>query len=1029
MIVNQYALKRQVTVLALLILIVVAGVYCYLTLPRESFPDITIPYVFVTTTYEGVAPEDMEELITIPIERKLKGIDDVEEIRSTSAEGLSTVAIKFLPKVDIDDALQKVRDKVDQAKNDLPAELEDDPVIKEVNFSDMPVIRVVLSGPLSLRRLQNLAEDIQDRIESIAGVLEARLSGGLEREIHVEFDLDRVGAYNVPFSSIVGSVTNSNVNMPSGSMDIGEGKYLVRVPEDFQHPSEIYSIVAFVRDGKPVYLRDVATIKDAFKDPLTRSRINQEKSVTIAVLKRSGENIVRVTDEVKRVINEMRPELPQTLKIDLTADQSNDVRLMVSDLENNIISGLILVLAVIFVFIGGQSAIFVALAIPYSMFITFILLTGFNITLNMVVLFSLILALGMLVDNGIVIVENIYRHMQQGATRQEAAAVGTDQVAWPVITSTLTTLGAFAPMLFWPGIMGEFMGFLPQTLIMALSASLFVALIINPVLSARYQKVKVTASTLNATEKEPLIKRFYLSILKWSLRHRLIVIASAVILLIGATMGYVFFGKGVEFFPETEPRRAYVNIKAPEGTNLDASDKLVAQIEKIVAPYDDIRYIISNIGAVGGDPFSHGGTGTHISRVVLDFKDFHDRSRPSSEIIKEVRQKILNTVYGADIQVEKEQEGPPTGPPINIEISGEDILLLGELAAHVRRIIKDIPGLVDLKDNFVRGKPEIRVRVDKEKAALMGLDTYTIAYTVKSAINGVKAGVYREGKDEYDIIARLPENDRNSIKSLKRITVSGPQGEPIPLTSLATVSLGSGIGAIMRLDQKRVVTVSGDVSGRLANDVIKDIKARLSQKMDWPRGYRYRFTGEQQEQAKAQAFLSKAFFACIAIILLILFTQFNSFITPLIIMASVLFSLIGVFIGLLATGTAFGIIMTGIGVISLAGVVVNNAIVLIDYINQLMDRGMASTEALLRAGSVRFRPVMLTAITTILGLVPMATGVSFDFRKMALDIGGESSQWWGPMAVAVIFGLGFATLLTLILVPVLCSLAHSLRRR
>ena len=1029
MIVNQYALKRQVTVLALLILIVVAGVYCYLTLPRESFPDITIPYVFVTTTYEGVAPEDMEELITIPIERKLKGIDDVEEIRSTSAEGLSTVAIKFLPKVDIDDALQKVRDKVDQAKNDLPAELEDDPVIKEVNFSDMPVIRVVLSGPLSLRRLQNLAEDIQDRIESIAGVLEARLSGGLEREIHVEFDLDRVGAYNVPFSSIVGSVTNSNVNMPSGSMDIGEGKYLVRVPEDFQHPSEIYSIVAFVRDGKPVYLRDVATIKDAFKDPLTRSRINQEKSVTIAVLKRSGENIVRVTDEVKRVINEMRPELPQTLKIDLTADQSNDVRLMVSDLENNIISGLILVLAVIFVFIGGQSAIFVALAIPYSMFITFILLTGFNITLNMVVLFSLILALGMLVDNGIVIVENIYRHMQQGATRQEAAAVGTDQVAWPVITSTLTTLGAFAPMLFWPGIMGEFMGFLPQTLIMALSASLFVALIINPVLSARYQKVKVTASTLNATEKEPLIKRFYLSILKWSLRHRLIVIASAVILLIGATMGYVFFGKGVEFFPETEPRRAYVNIKAPEGTNLDTSDKLVAQIEKIVAPYDDIRYIISNIGAVGGDPFSHGGTGTHISRVVLDFKDFHDRSRPSSEIIKEVRQKILNTVYGADIQVEKEQEGPPTGPPINIEISGEDILLLGELAAHVRRIIKDIPGLVDLKDNFVRGKPEIRVRVDKEKAALMGLDTYTIAYTVKSAINGVKAGVYREGKDEYDIIARLPENDRNSIKSLKRITVSGPQGEPIPLTSLATVSLGSGIGAIMRLDQKRVVTVSGDVSGRLANDVIKEIKARLSRKMDWPRGYRYRFTGEQQEQAKAQAFLSKAFFACIAIILLILFTQFNSFITPLIIMASVLFSLIGVFIGLLATGTAFGIIMTGIGVISLAGVVVNNAIVLIDYINQLMDRGMASTEALLRAGSVRFRPVMLTAITTILGLVPMATGVSFDFRKMALDIGGESSQWWGPMAVAVIFGLGFATLLTLILVPVLCSLAHSLRRR
>jgi multidrug efflux pump subunit AcrB len=971
----------------------------------------------------------MEELITIPIERKLKGIDDVEEIRSTSAEGLSTVAIKFLPKVDLDDALQKVRDKVDQAEGDLPADLQDDPVIKEVNFSDMPVIRVVLSGPFSLRRLQNLAEDIQDRLESIPGVLEARLTGGLEREIHVEFDLDRVRAYNVPFSNIVGSVNNSNVNMPGGSMDIGEGKYLVRVPEDFEHPSEIFSIVAFVRDGKPVYLRDIATIKDAYKDPLTRSRINGEKSVTIGVLKRSGENIVRVTDEVKQVVNDMRPELPQTLKIDLTADQSNDVRLLVSDLENNIISGLILVLAVIFFFIGGQSAVFVALAIPYSMFITFALLSGFDVTLNMVVLFSLILALGMLVDNGIVIVENIYRHMQQGKSRMEAAAVGTDQVAWPVITSTLTTLGAFSPMLFWPGIMGEFMGYLPLTLIMALSASLFVALVINPVLSARYQKVKADKPAKTNLTREPWVKQFYLLLLRWSLRHRWVVIVSAVVLLVGATLAFAFFGKGTEFFPDTEPRRAYVNIKMPEGTNLDTSDQLVAQIEEIVAGYGDIHYVISNIGSIGGDPFSQGGTGTHISRVVLDFKDFHDRSRPSSEIVKEVRRRLLSTIHGAEVQVEKEEEGPPTGPPINIEIFGEDIFTLGELAGRARKAIKDIPGLVDLKDNFVKGKPEIRLRVDKEKAALMGLDTYTIAYTVKAAINGVKTGVYREGKDEYDILARLPKRDRQSIKSLKRITVSGPQGEPIPLTSLAEVKLGSGIGAIMRLDQKRVVTISGDVSGRLANDVIKDIDARLSQQIDWPKGYRYQFTGEQEEQAKAQAFLSKAFFACIALILLILLTQFNSLITPLIILASVVFSLIGVFLGLLITGTAFGIIMTGIGVISLAGVVVNNAIVLIDYINQLMAKGLSSTEALLQAGAVRFRPVMLTAITTILGLLPMATGISFDFRKMAFDLGGESSQWWGPMAVAVIFGLGFATLLTLILVPVLCSLAHSFRKQ
>ena len=1030
MILNQVALKRQVTVLTLMVFILIAGIYCYITLPRENFPDITIPYVFVTTTYEGVAPEDMEELISIPIERKLKGISDVEEIRSTSAEGISTVAVKFLPSVDIDDALQKVRDKVDQAKKDLPGDLPDDPVLQEVNFSDLPVIRVVLSGPFSLRRLQKFAEDMEDRLESIPGVLDARLSGGLEREIHVEFDLDRVGAYRVPFSSLINAVAKSNVNMPGGSMDIGQAKYLVRVPEDFQDPAEIFSIVAFVRDGKPVYLRDVAFIRDSHKDPRTRSRINGVKSVTLAIQKRSGENIVEVTDQVKAIIREMKPLLPPTLKIDLTSDMSNDVRLMVADLENNILSGLILVVAVIFLFIGGRSAIFVALAIPYSMFITFILLAAFDVTLNMVVLFSLILALGMLVDNGIVIVENIYRHIQQGMSRKEAALTGANQVAWPVITSTATTLGAFMPMLFWPGIMGEFMGYLPQTLIMALTASLFVALVINPVLSARYQTAKPKKTQKKKKSSgEPLVKRIYLALLTWSLDHRLIVVLISFLLLVGSVLLYGAFGRGSEFMPDTEPRRAYVHIKAPEGTNLDASDKLVQLVENIVSKYEDIRYVISNIGAEGGDPFSQGGTGTHINRVALDFKDFHDRKTLSSTVVNEIREKILGTMKGAEVQVEKEKEGPPTGAPVNLEISGKDIHVLGDLVGRITKQIEDVPGLVDLKDNFVKGKPEIRVRVDKEKAALLGLDTYSIAYTVKTAINGAKVGVYREGKDEYDIIARLPDKDRHSLESLKRITVSGPKGEPIPLTSLAEIKLSSGLGAIMRLDQKRVVTISGDVSGRLANDVIQDIDTRLKTRMDWPRGYSYRFSGEQEEQAKSAAFLGKAFVATLFIIFIILVTQFNSFMTPFIILTSVLLSLIGVFLGLLITDTAFGVIMTGIGVISLAGVVVNNAIVLIDYYNQLKQRGMVAREALIKAGLVRFRPVMLTAITTILGLLPMATGISFDFRKVALDIGNESSQWWGPMAVAVIFGLAVATLLTLVVVPVLCSLLNSAQER
>jgi len=1019
MIVNESALKRQSAVLALLVILVIAGLYAYATLPRESFPDITIPYVFVTTEYEGVAPADMEKLVTMPLERKLKGLSDVEEIRSTSEEGLSTIAIKFLPRVDLDDALQKVRDKVDQALGDLPSELPDDPVIREVNFSDIPVIRVVLSGPFSLRRLKAFADDLKERIDGVPGVLNTVITGGLEREIHVEFDLDRVAAYSVPFSTLISAVERGNVNMPSGSVDIGPTKYLVRVPEDFKHPEEIFSLVAFVRNGKPVYLRDLAEIRDHYKDPITRSRINGRPSVTLAVQKRSGENILAVAEGVKSAVSAMAPLLPPTVQIDLTSDMSRDVNLMVSDLENNILSGLILVLAVIFFFIGGRSAVFVSLAIPYSMLLTFFFLAAGGITLNMVVLFSLILALGMLVDNAIVIVENIYRQMQEGKPRVRAALEATNEVAWPVITSTVTTLGAFVPMLFWPGIMGEFMKYLPETLILALSSSLFVALVINPVLSARYQSAK----PLPAGESRglPPVKRAYRGFLLWSLDHRFLVVLSAMILLAGSAGAFLLFGKGVEFFPETEPRRAYVFLKAPEGTNLDASDALVRQVEEVVMDYPDISHVIANIGSVGGDPFSQGGTGTHINRVALDFKDLADRSRPSSGIVTEIRRRLLETIQGAEVQVEQEEEGPPTGPPVNLEISGDDIFRLGDLAARIRGMIGDVPGLVDLKDNFIGGKPEIVVEIDKEKAALLGLDAFTIAYTVKAAINGVKVGVFREGKEEYDIIARLPEKDRRSVESIRRLTISGPGGEAVPLTTVADVRLSSGVGAIMRLDQKRVVTISGNTAGRLANDVIGDIETRL-QEIEWPRNYTYRFTGEQREQEKASAFLTKAFAAALMLIFLVLLLQFDSFAMPFIILATVFLSLIGVFTGLLITGTAFGIIMTGVGVISLAGVVVNNSIVLIDYYRRLRDGDLAPREALVQAGLTRFRPVMLTAITTILGLIPMATGVSIDFRNLCLCVGGESSQWWGPMAVAVIFGLAFATVLTLNVVPVLLSL-------
>lgn len=1021
MIVNRVALQRQSTVLILLVLIVVTGVYSYVTLPRESFPDIEIPYVFITTAYEGVAPSDVESLITIPIERKLKGLKDAEEVRSTSSEGLSTVAVEFRPGVNMDEALQGVRDKVNQAKPDLPADLPADPYIKEIAFSDIPVLRINLSGPFSLRRLKAIADDMADRLDSVPGVLDTELSGGLDREIHVEFDLDRVAAYNVPFSSLVAAVQRSNVNMPGGSMDIGASRFTVRIPEDFKDPTEIFSIVAFARDGRPVYLRDLAFIRDSYKDPLTRARINGQPSVSLAVMKRTGENIIQVSGGIRGVVKEMQPSLPPALKIDITSDMADEIRLMVDDLENNILSGLILVLGIIFLTISGRAAIMVSLAIPLSMFITFALMSGLGVTLNMVVLFSLVLALGMLVDDAIVIVENIDRHMQEGKSRAEAALVATDEVAWPVITATLTTLGAFFPLLFFPGIMGEFMQYLPLTLILSLSASLFVALVINPVLAARYQTFKGLVRE-DYSERPGLIIRAYVKLLRLALRRRFLTLAFSFGLLIVTIFLFGRFGKGVEFFPKMEPAGGYVYLKAPVGTSLDASDSLVAQVEKIVSQYKDIEYVIANVGAIGGNPFAQGGVGTHINRVVMDFKDFHDRSRPSSGIIDEVRERVTKTIRGAEVQVREEEHGPPTGAPFNLELYGPDIDRLGVLSHQVRGFVENIPGLVDLRDDYVEGRPELRVRIDKEKAALLGLDTLTIAYIVKAAVNGVKVGTFRQGQDEYDIVARLPEKDRQSIESLKRLTISGPRGEPIPLTSVAEVTMTSGLGSINRRNQKRVVTVAGDASGRLANDIIRDAKERLT-KFPWPAGYAYAFTGEQEEQREAQEFLTKAFVASIFIIFFILVSEFNSIVTPFIILASVLLSFIGVFLGLVITGRPFSITMTGVGVVALTGVVVKNAIVLIDFYNQQLGRGLSVYDALVRTGALRFRPVMLTAITTILGLLPTAVGVSIDFRHFKLLIGGESVEMWSSMATVVIFGLTVATLLTLVVVPVLCSLA------
>ena len=1026
MLISDAAIDRRSTVFALMLIIFIVGIYSYVVLPRESSPDVTVPYVLVVTPYEGVTPADIESLITHPLERKLTGLKDVEEIRSVSAEGSSMITIEFVPDIDIDNAMQRVRDKVDQARADLPDNLENDPSIMEINLSEFPILMVAVSGNRDETVLKAAGEELEDRIEQITGVLDVVLTGGRERQIRVEFDPDRLYAYRISLGEIIRAIQRENVNIPGGSIDIGAGKYLLRIPGEFTDPAQIDNLVLTERQGQVIYFKDVARIVDSFEDRTSYARLNGQRSVSLAIKKRTGANIIEVADQVFALMAQAESELPPGVTLSVTFNQAKDIRRMVAELENSIISGLILVVTVLFMFLGLRNSFFVALAIPFSMLLSFAVLQLLGITLNMVVLFSLILALGMLVDNAIVIVENVYRHMQDGYPGIVASKRAVSEVGWPVISSTTTTLCAFFPMMFWPGIMGEFMTFLPQTLIITLTASLFVALVINPTICGHFMTLNRTARR-HPERPQPWILRSYAASLSFALQHRLLVVIMAFMLLIGIGGFYAVLGHGIELFPDIEPNLAYVEITAPEGTNLERSDELSRSVEALAAEERDLRYVVAEVGTSASDQGGSGSVQSNLSKISLDFKEREQRREDSRRVLDRLRTAVA-PIPGAEFKVEKQEEGPPTGPPVSVEISGEQIAVLESLVQQARGMIKDIPGLVDLKDDFSKAKPEIRIVVDREKASLLQLSTAEISEMAKAAISGTKLGVYREGEDEYDIVARMPEERRTAVADIENLLIPAPDGSPVPLSTVAEIEMGSGFGSIRHIDRKRVVTISANTFGRNSNEVLQDVQRQLED-LALPAGYRIDYSGEQEEQQKATAFLSKAFIGALLLIMLVLITQFNSLLQTLIVMTSVLLSLTGVFLGLMITATPFGIIMTGIGVISLAGVVVNNAIVLIDYINQLIKGGLSPNEALIRAGTIRFRPVLLTAATTILGLMPMAIGLSFDFRNLAWEIGGESAEWWGPMAVAVIFGLAFATLLTLIVVPVLYSLAESARRR
>lgn len=1057
MVITKFSIKHFMAVLVMCLGIVLVGSVSYMGMPRENFPDVKVPLITVTTFMTGANPTDVEISITVPLETALEGIEGLEELSSVSSEGMSLVSLEFGPKIETEVALSRIRDAVDKAKADLPPDI-DEPIVKEFSLSgNIPVVVLNLIGTeeVALSQLHELAENIKDIIERIPGVLDVKLRGGREQVILVEVDPERLRFYKLPLAQVQMALISSNRNVSAGVAEGATTRIVMRAPGEFETPGDIFNLVVGTsHQGTPVYMRDIAMVRPSFEDEKSRARhydfrasdgetpinsyIEPQKSVSIEIMKRSGENLLALTEAVNKTIEELA--LSDKVDIITSLDVSKDVRILISDLKNSIGTALILVLFVIFIGLGARNAILVAMAIPFSMLISIICLSLFGFTLNMVVLFSLILALGMLVDNAIVIVENIYRHYSMGLSRPQAALKGTSEVAWPVITSTATTVGAFFPIIFWPGLMGEFMGFLPKTVIIVLVSSLFVALVINPTLCSLLMKRKKHWEKPVDTESERPTYRavvLYGRFLEFILHRPFWTITTAGILLVLVISLYGVFGAGTEFFPTLDPNNILCSVKPPEGVSLEESDRLSRQMEDRIfgrpgsgydQPVKNLKYASTTVGLGGNVAMGEEGAGPVRSR--LQFVDRDYRSESTSETVAEIRNRmegldrdgnrVTHPLYGAEFDTLTPQEGPPTGKPVSVDIFGEDLSRMTDVINDMKRIMSETEGVAKPTDNAATAQPTLEWSIDRARAGMFGLDQTTVANFLQLAVGGIRSGTFGHGDEEQDILFRMPEWHRTATGQLENVTIPTPMGGSVPITSVTTAKLVPGPVSINHYDQMRVLNAGAEVQPWIRADA--DVRASFQKNVEqytFPPGITHRFGGAAEEEKKSTAFLMKAFFIAIFIISMVLVIQFNSILIPLIVLASVVLSLIGVFTGLLVFDLPFGIIMSGIGVISLAGVVVNNSIVLLDAIRQFQRRGYSVYDALVTAGMIRFRPVLLTATTTILGLVPMAFKINIDFANLSYQYNTDTSQYWQSMAVAIIFGLLLATLLTLGVVPAL----------
>ncbi|MFA0146285.1 efflux RND transporter permease subunit [Vibrio lentus] len=1016
------ALSRARTMLSLLALILVAGVITYITIPKESSPDITIPIIYVSVGHQGISPTDAERLLVRPIEQELRSIEGVKEMTATAAEGHASVVLEFNVGVDLTKAMADVRDAVDLAKPKLPED-SDEPTVNEVTLaSEQPVLSVVLFGTVPERTIVQIARELGDKLESYRQILEVDIAGDRDDIVEIIVDPLLMESYSLDQADIYNLIALNNRVVAAGFVDTGYGRFSVKVPSVFNSLKDVLELPIKVDGKQVVTFGDVATVRRAFRDPESFARLDGKSAVVLDIKKRAGENIIETVELVKAVMAgaQQQAEWPNNLLVKYTWDESKDVKIMLNDLQNNILSAIILVVIVIIAILGVRTALLVGISIPGSFLTGLLVLSVFGLTVNIVVLFSLIMAVGMLVDGAIVVTEFADRRMQEGEGRKAAYRDAAKRMAWPITASTATTLAAFAPLLFWPDVTGEFMKFLPLTLIATLTASLIMALLFVPVLggligkpqyvSPKSQVRMVVLHNGDFSQATGLTKAYYHT-LSIAIKHPFKILFSAILLAVAVGFTYSKAGLGAEFFPEVDPPFFNVKVRSHGDLSIQEKDVIMRDIEQMMLNHDEFDTVYTR---TGGDD--------QIGLISITPVDWQYR-RSVKAIIDELKAQT-DQYAGVEIEYKFPDAGPPVENDLVIELSAKTPEQLNQAAKIVRGWADGNQALTNISDTASKDGIDWKVDIRRDDAARFAADATLVGNTVQFVTNGLKIGDYLpdDSSEEVDILVRYP-SDKRDIGRFDQLRVKTPAGL-VPITNFAQIVPDHKQDTIKRLDGKRVVNIMADMEEgyNLALELPK-IEQALSE-LGLPSSVEFRIRGQNEEQENSSAFLQSAFMVALAVMALILITQFNSFYQAFLILSAVLFSTVGVFVGLLIFQRPFGIVMSGIGVIALAGIVVNNNIVLIDTYNQLVKRGLDKRDAILRTGVQRLRPVILTTVTTILGLMPMVLEMNIDLINQKIEFGAPSTQWWSQLATAIAGGLAFATVLTLVLTPCLLMLGR-----